>query len=77
MADFYFTVMSGPNFPLANGCLVPCLEQNVRYAFQAVQKIQHDGIKYITPKARAIDAFQEYKDSMMNDLVWSDSCVSW
>lgn len=71
------SAISGPNFPLANGCLLPCLEQNVRYAFEAVRKIQHDGIQSIVPKTEAIDDFQEYKDSLMNDLVWSDHCVSW
>ncbi len=70
-------VISGPNFPLANGCLIPCLEQNIKYAFQAARKLQHDGIKRLVPNLSAINDFQDYKDSMMEELVWSDSCVSW
>lgn len=31
----------------------------------------------MVPKTEAIDDFQEYKDSMMKDLVWSDHCASW
>ncbi|EXJ84595.1 hypothetical protein A1O3_05265 [Capronia epimyces CBS 606.96] len=72
----YF-IMSGPNFPLANGCLLPCLEANLRYAFAAAQKLQTDGIKSLAPKQAAVDDFQEYKDSLMKDLVWTGSCVSW
>ncbi|KAH7082312.1 hypothetical protein FB567DRAFT_562120 [Paraphoma chrysanthemicola] len=72
----YF-IMSGPNFALSNGTLIPCLEANIKYAFSAVKKIQHDSIKSLAPKREAVDDFQQYKDSLMNDLVWTGSCVSW
>ncbi|OQV00815.1 hypothetical protein CLAIMM_06263 [Cladophialophora immunda] len=55
----YF-IISGPNFPLANG-----EEASVRL---------HQAI---APKLQAIDDFQEYKDALMEDLVWTDHCVSW
>jgi hypothetical protein len=70
-------VMSGPNFPMANGCLIPCLENNIKYAFKAAKKIQYDSIKSLWPKQEAVDDYQEYKDSMMEDLVWTGSCSSW
>jgi len=69
--------MSGPNFPLANGCLIPCLETNIKYAFAAAKKIRYDGIKCLSPKPGAVDDYQEYKDSLMKDLVWTGSCASW
>ncbi|KAK5688277.1 hypothetical protein LTS10_000255 [Elasticomyces elasticus] len=72
----YF-IMSGPNFPLANGCLIPCLETNIKFAFAAAKKIQYDGIKWLSPKQAAVDDYQEYKDSIMEDLVWTGSCASW
>ncbi|OAP58400.1 hypothetical protein AYL99_07490 [Fonsecaea erecta] len=72
----YF-IISGPNFPLANGCLLPCLETNIKYAFAAVKKMQYDSVKAIVPKPQAIDDFQEFKDALMEDLVWTDHCVSW
>jgi len=72
----YF-ITSGPNFPLANGCLIPCLEKNIIYAFKAVLKMQREGIKTISPKADAVDDYQEYKDSLMKDMVWSAGCRSW
>jgi hypothetical protein len=53
------------------------LESNIKYAFAAVKKLQHDSVKAIVPKPQAIQDFQEYKDSLMEDLVWTDSCVSW
>lgn len=71
------TVTSGPNFPVGNGSLIPCLEANIRYAFAAANKIRHEGIQSLAPKQSAVDDFQEYKDSLMEDLVWSGSCVSW
>jgi len=70
-------VTSGPNFPLANGALVPCLERCVHYAFDAVIKIQTQNIKSLSPKPEAVDDFQDYKDTLMEDLVWSSPCRSW
>jgi hypothetical protein len=70
-------VASGPNFPLANGSLVPCLERCVLYAFEAASKISREGIKSLTPKKGAVDEFQEHKDSVMKDLVWTSPCRSW
>jgi len=69
--------MSGPNFPLSNGGLITCLETNVRYAFAAAKKIQYEGIKSLAPKPEAVHEFQQYKDSLMKDLVWTGACVSW
>jgi hypothetical protein len=69
--------MSGPNFAVSNGSLIPCLEVNLKYAYAAAKKIQHEGIKSLAPKQAAVNDFQEYKDSVMKDLVWSGSCASW
>ena len=70
-------VVCGPNFPIANGTLVPCLEASLRYAFKAVEKIQRDGIRAMFPKQEAVDEYQIHKDSLMKDMVWSSSCHSW
>lgn len=71
------SVISGPNFPLANGSLIPCLEANIKFAFTAAKKIAYAGIKSLAPCQGAVDDFQEYKDSLMEDLVWTGSCASW
>ena len=68
---------SGPNFPLANGPLIPCLERCVHYAFDAAVKLQTQNIKAMLPFPEAVDDFQEDKDELMKDLVWSSSCRSW
>ncbi|KAL7931665.1 hypothetical protein V8C35DRAFT_329341 [Trichoderma chlorosporum] len=72
----YFMI-TGPNFPLANGSLIPCLEQSIKYAFRAVEKIQTQGIKSVSPTRRAVDDFQEHKDKIMEKTVWTSSCHSW
>ncbi|KAH8816619.1 hypothetical protein F5884DRAFT_873328 [Xylogone sp. PMI_703] len=72
----YF-MASGPNFPLANGSLIPCLEQSLRYAFEAAAKIQSQGVKSLDPKPEAVAEFQEHKDAVMEELVWTSNCRSW
>lgn len=68
---------TGPNFPLANGSLIACLEQTLRYAFDVVEKIQTQGVKCLSPTPEAVAEFQEHKDAMMEELVWTSSCRSW
>src|SRR6187402_1365621 len=70
-------VATGPNFPISNGSLIACLERSILYAFDAVAKIQSQGIKSMSPKAEAVDEFQEHKDALMRDLVWTSGCRSW
>lgn len=70
-------VASGPNFPLANGTLIPCLERCISYAFEAADKIRREGIRSLSPKHKAVNDFQEHKDALMKDLVWTSGCRSW
>ncbi|KAL1797157.1 hypothetical protein ACET3X_003763 [Alternaria dauci] len=72
-----YTVMTGPNFTISNGPVIACIEANVRYAFAAAKKIQYEGIKSLSPKPGAVHDFQQYKDSLMKDLVWTGNCTSW
>lgn len=71
------TVATGPNCPLANGTFIPCLERIISHVYDLIIKAQKQGIKSISPKAEAVDDFQEYKDSLMKDLVWTSDCRSW
>ncbi|KAM6479934.1 FAD/NAD(P)-binding domain-containing protein [Trichoderma sp. SZMC 28011] len=78
VADYPNYIMAtGPNFPLANGSLIACLEQTLRYAFDVVDKIQTQGVKCLSPTPEAVAEFQEHKDTMMEELVWTSSCRSW
>jgi hypothetical protein len=70
-------VIGGPNFPIANGTLVPCLEASLCYTSKAVEKIQKDGIKVMFPKQEAVDEYQIHKDSLMKAMVWPSNCHSW
>jgi hypothetical protein len=70
-------VGGGPNFPIANGSVIPSLEATLRYAFEAVRKIQRQNIKSLHPFPAAVEDFQQYKDSIMSDTVWTSSCTSW
>ncbi|KAH7397965.1 hypothetical protein BKA64DRAFT_624001 [Cadophora sp. MPI-SDFR-AT-0126] len=72
----YF-MATGPNFPLANGTVVPCMETTLKYAFKAVRLISTEGVKSISPKERAVEDFQVYKDTLMKEFVWTSSCRSW
>lgn len=68
---------TGPNFPLANGSLVACLEHTLKYAFRAVEKIQTQGVKSVSPTREAVNDFQEHKDAIMEKMVWTSPCRSW
>jgi hypothetical protein len=70
-------VAGGPNFPFANGSVIPSLEATLKYAFEAVRKIQRQNIKCLHPIPAAVDDFQQYKDAIMNDMVWTSNCRSW
>lgn len=70
-------VVAGPNFTLANGVFIPCVETVFKYFFEAIEKMQTEGIKSFEPKAEAVQDFQEHKDDVMKDMVWTSSCRSW
>ncbi len=70
-------MVTGPNFPIANGSVHASLEQTLRYAYMAVEKIQTQNVKSLSPKPEAVSDFQEHKDKVMEELVWSSECRSW
>ncbi|KAH6677855.1 hypothetical protein F5X68DRAFT_245606 [Plectosphaerella plurivora] len=72
----YFTIM-GPNCPIANGSLIPCIEASINYIAQAIVKIQRDQIKSLEVKQSVQDAFNDYVQEVHKDLVWQGSCQSW
>ncbi|KAK4937018.1 hypothetical protein LTR28_009973, partial [Elasticomyces elasticus] len=49
----------------------------VHYAFDAVEKLRKQNIKCMSPSVSAVNEFQEHKDSLMEDLVWTSGCRSW
>uniref|UniRef100_A0A0D2YE17 Sterigmatocystin biosynthesis monooxygenase stcW n=1 Tax=Fusarium oxysporum (strain Fo5176) TaxID=660025 RepID=A0A0D2YE17_FUSOF len=67
----------GPNCPIANGSLIPCIESSAKYIVQAITKIQTDQIRSLDVKQPIQDAFNDYVQEVHKDLVWTGSCQSW
>jgi hypothetical protein len=76
-ADLMNVVSTGPNAPAAHGTFIACIEAYLNYAFTAVERLMTENIKSIAPKEEAVDDFQEHKDDIVQDLVWTSSCRSW
>ncbi|KAK7219476.1 hypothetical protein V2G26_007479 [Clonostachys chloroleuca] len=72
----YF-VLLGPNCPIANGSLIPCIESSVDYVMQAIVKMQRDQIRSIEVKQTIQDAFNNYVQEVHQGLVWTGACNSW
>jgi len=72
----YF-IIGGPNMSISNGTLLGGLEICIMYVFQAIEKMQREGIKSFDPKQEAVDDFIEHKDAVMEDTVWKSNCSSW
>ncbi|KAL3455502.1 hypothetical protein BJX64DRAFT_294964 [Aspergillus heterothallicus] len=72
----YFTIL-GPNCPIANGSLVPCIEWSAKYIYQALQKMQTCRIRTIDVKLDMQKSLNEYMQTVHQDLVWTGNCVSW
>ncbi|KIW22097.1 uncharacterized protein PV07_12513 [Cladophialophora immunda] len=72
----YF-MTAGPNAPAAHGTFIPCIEAYIQYAFDVVERLMTENIKSISPKKEAVDDFQEHKDNIVKDLVWTSTCRSW
>ncbi|KAL2858523.1 flavin-binding monooxygenase [Aspergillus pseudoustus] len=72
----YFTVL-GPNCPIANGSLIPCIEWSAKYIGQVLQKMQACQIRTVDAKCDMQNFLNEYMQTVHRDLVWSGNCVSW
>lgn len=72
----YFTFL-GPNCPIANGSLVPCIESIASYVAQVVQKMQRCQIKSLEIREDLQKKFNEYIQAAHQNLVWTGSCGSW
>ncbi|KAH6871816.1 hypothetical protein B0T10DRAFT_416993 [Thelonectria olida] len=82
----YYTLL-GPNCPIANGSLVPCIESrrqidcshnhSAKYISQVITKMQRDQIKSLEVKQDMQNSFNDYIQEVHKDLVWTGSCNSW
>nr|BAK01240.1 predicted protein [Hordeum vulgare subsp. vulgare] len=72
----YFMMM-GPNCLGGHGSLVESLNWTGDYFVKIIKKMATEDIKYMVPKASAVDAFVKYGDEIHKRLVWTGSCSSW
>jgi hypothetical protein len=72
----YFMMM-GPNCLGGHGSLVESLNWTGDYFARMIKKIATEDIKYVVPKAAAVDAFVKYGDEVHKTLVWTGACKSW
>lgn len=71
------TVTTGPAAPAAHGTFIPCIEAYLTYIFAIAQRLMTENIKSLSPKMEAVNDFQEHKDNIVQDLVWTSTCRSW
>ncbi len=53
------------------------VENQLVYLAEVLRKISREGIKSISPSAKAADDFQDYADAFFFKTVLSESCSSW
>ncbi|KAL8290247.1 hypothetical protein RQP46_003186 [Phenoliferia psychrophenolica] len=69
--------MCGPGTIFANGSLLPGIEGNAKYIVACLSKMQTHEIATMEVDQEAQDEYNEQQESLMNDLVFMDSCSSW
>ncbi|KPI36866.1 putative sterigmatocystin biosynthesis monooxygenase stcW [Cyphellophora attinorum] len=72
----YFTLL-GPNCPIANGSLFPCIEATAKYIRRAIQKMQQCQIRTLEVKSGVQRQLNDYMHRVHQDLVWTGNCKSW
>jgi hypothetical protein len=70
-------MMGGPYGPLGHGSFLPILETLANHIIQAVQKMQKDRIKSLTPKTEVAEAFAEHAALFLERTAWTSGCSSW
>lgn len=67
----------GPYGPLAHGSFMPLIECSTRYMFAVITKVQVEGIKSLSPSARAASQFRQHADTFLKRTAWTQPCCSW
>jgi cation diffusion facilitator CzcD-associated flavoprotein CzcO len=72
-----YLVALGPNCPIGNGPVLACIEAQVEWMCQMIDRYQTTNIRTFAPKEEAVRDFVEYKEYFMARTVWADNCRSW
>ncbi|KAF2151574.1 FAD/NAD(P)-binding domain-containing protein [Myriangium duriaei CBS 260.36] len=69
--------LMGPRCLGGHGSLVESLNWTGDYFVKLIYKMATEDIKYMVPRASAVEAFNRYTDQIHKTLVWSGACSSW
>lgn len=79
VSDFpNFFVLYGPNTNLGHNSITFMLERQIEYTVKAVDLLQKNGYKALTPLKKAQDEFNDKIQKQLEKTVWADpTCNSW
>jgi len=73
-----FFMLYGPNTNLGHGCITNMLELEVGYTLQALQSLEGQGAKALSPTLAAQTRFNQQLQEDLSQRVWADpQCTSW
>jgi len=67
----------GPYGPLGHGSFMPLIEQWTRYIFAAIEKVQIENIKSLSPRLDVAKQFRQHADLFLQRTAWTSPCRSW
>lgn len=70
-------LIHGPHGTGPSGTVPQSVESQVTYFAKVLRKVSREGIKSISPLAKAADDFVEYSDAFFSKTVLADGCSSW
>lgn len=71
-----FFVFNPPMCPV-NGSAYPGIERASDYMIRVIDRLQTDCLKSVCVKQSAQDAFNQWAQSRMHEMVWTGPCSSW
>ncbi|KPM38154.1 hypothetical protein AK830_g8413 [Neonectria ditissima] len=72
-----FLFVHGPQATGGSGTVPQSVETQLTYYAKLLRKASREGIKSITPSAKAADEFTEFSDAFFAKTVLTDNCSSW
>jgi cation diffusion facilitator CzcD-associated flavoprotein CzcO len=72
-----FFMFMGPSWPVHNGSIMGPLIATGDYVIEAINKIQRDCLKSLSPCASATKAFNDHVQAFAKKTVWVQECRSW
>ncbi|GAB7356238.1 hypothetical protein MBLNU459_g7055t1 [Dothideomycetes sp. NU459] len=72
----YFMTL-GPNSPVGNGPVLIAVEAQVQYIINMMSKFQKENLRSFDVKSEPVNEFNAWKDSFMDNTIWTEQCRSW